>query len=112
LSCTLFPSSPLLSTLTPLPQNKLNEAEDKLLSQARDAQTQIDAANRDRDAAVDALNTAQRQLNDVNNRMLELAAGSGPGQAHPVTGEVLELSVGVAQGPTDRLTDCAPPSLA
>lgn len=67
-------------------QNKLNEAEDKLVAQNRDAQKQIDAANRDRDNAVDALNTAQRQLNDVNNRLLELA-GSGPSQAHPVTGE-------------------------
>lgn len=56
------------------------------MAQSRDAQKQIDAANRDRDNAVDALNTAQRQLNDVNNRLLELA-GSGPSQAHPVTGE-------------------------
>lgn len=66
-------------------QDQLNKAQESIEAQRKDAQKQIEAASRDRDNAVDALNTAQRQLNDVNNRLLELA-GSGPGQAHPVTG--------------------------
>ena len=46
----------------------------------------MEAARKGREKALEDLDKVQKQLNDMNERLLQMASG-GPAQAHPVTGE-------------------------
>lgn len=74
----------------PPQQDKVSAAEDALVAARKEAAEQVEVARKSREKVDSDLRTVQQQLNDVNARLLELAA-SGPAQTHPVTGEACSL---------------------
>jgi uncharacterized protein (DUF3084 family) len=68
------------------PQDKVAAAEDSLTAARKEAGEQVEAARKGREKALEDLDKVQKQLNDMNERLLQMASG-GPAQAHPVTGE-------------------------
>ena len=84
--------------ILPVVQDALNAAMSEQQAAAGKAAEQLAAATRARQEAELGVQRLERELEAMSRRLLDLA-GTGPGPAHPVSGEDGQLQTGTLKRP-------------